>query len=288
MTTEEALAGSLGIQYTISRVAIGRHEINYLRAGQGAPLVLLHGANFGWGVWYPNIPVLAKHFTVYAVDLPGAGRSSRVDYRTLDPALDLYDVVVQWMNRLGITGADVIGCSIGGWIAMKLALEHAEMVKRLVILNSVGLANYMGRGERMIGLYSLANIIAKTVLRPTRNNKNIERFLRGIFYNKNIELRPEFIEYFYETMATSHNLLFISRLTALEDTFLLENELPRISQPTAIIWGKNDHIIPLEKNQASFSRIPRVEISLIENAGHIPSLEQPAAFNEQTLAFLGT
>jgi len=76
MTTEQTLANSLGIELAIKQIPIGAHKINYLVAGKGEPLLLIHGANFGWGVWYPNIPELAKHFTVYAIDLPGAGHSS--------------------------------------------------------------------------------------------------------------------------------------------------------------------------------------------------------------------
>ena len=77
MDTEKKLADSIDASIEIKQMDIGKHRINYAVAGQGPALLMIHGANFGWGMWYPNIPALAKHFTLYMIDLPGAGRSSR-------------------------------------------------------------------------------------------------------------------------------------------------------------------------------------------------------------------
>ncbi len=284
MTTEQKLAESMGIPYEIKQVSIGKHTINYLVAGSGPSLLLIHGANFGWGVWYPNIPVLAKYFTVYAIDLPGAGRSSRVDYRTLDPEKDVFNVVESFVRVVGLQKYSVCGCSIGGWAALRLAYKYPEDVEKAVVLNNVGFDEYMDLSDKVIGFYPLAWIISKTILKPSKT-KNIESFLRGIFYDRNINLKREFIDYFIKTTKTSHNLLFISRLTKVGKSFLLSDILPEIKQKVLVIWGKEDKIIPLEKNRKNFQLIPNIHVELIEKTGHIPSLEDAEKFNGVFLKF---
>ena len=288
MDTEKKLATIIDANITIKNCEISGHKINYMVAGDGPPLLLIHGANFGWGMWYPNISELAKHFTVYAIDLPGAGRSSRIDYSKLDLERDFVGVVEQFINKLQLKDFHIIGSSAGGWLALKMALANPNKVNKIIIQNTVGFADYMGLFDKVIGFYPLARLVAKTALKPTRENKNIEKFLRGIFYNSNLDLKPEFIEYFYETMATSHNLLFISRMTALTKQFLLEDKLKEVKNKTLIVWGENDKIMPLRKNSHNFSLIPDVKIEIFSNVGHIPSLENSTMFNETTLSFLGS
>lgn len=286
MNTEQALIEAIGLTINIDQLIINGYQINYATVGNGPPMLLIHGANFGWGVWYPNISAFAKKFTLYLIDLPGAGRSTRLDYKKLDPEKDLYAIVNQFIKILNLHDLVVLGCSIGGWLAFRIALENPDRVQKLIIENSVGFADYMNFNDKIIGFYPLAKLISMTILKPKRSNKNIEKFLRGIFYNKELELKPEFIDYFYETMSTSHNLLFISRLITLNSEFLLQEKLKNIFQPTLIIWGRQDRIIPLEKNYRNFQLLPHQTTQVINHAGHIPSLEEPSEFNKTVLAFL--
>ncbi len=286
MNTEAALVATLDLPLTLHQRKINGHTINYAVLGSGEPLLLIHGANFGWGVWYPNLPLLAKHYTVYALDLPGAGRSSVIDYATLDAKKDLFDVVEQFVTKLNLQNLRIIGCSVGGWLAMTLALAQPARVKKIVVENSVGFSDYFGFGDLVISQYPLAQLITRTLLKPHRQNKRIEQFLRSIFFHKSLPILPAFLEYFYETMSGSHNLLFISRLTALREHFVLGSRLSKIHQPTMIVWGKEDTIMPLLKNQPNFSLIPHAQTVLIDEAGHIPSFEQPDRFHEAVLPFL--
>jgi pimeloyl-ACP methyl ester carboxylesterase len=286
--TERALANTLGIPYEIKQETIMGHHINSIRCGGGRPLLLLHGANFGWGVWYPNIRYLAKRYTVYALDLPGSGRSSLVEYNSLDVERDVYHVVRAWVETQGLRDCTVIGCSVGGWIALKLALEvSADRIRSVIVENTVGFADYMGRGDKMIGWYPLARTVARTILRTTPDNRrNIEKFLRGIFFDHDLAIRSEFLDYFFETQARSHNLLFISRMTACAEQFFLMEKLPSLMRPVLIAWGKEDRIMPFEKNKNGFSLIKGAEVVTIDRAGHIPSFEQPEAFHTAVDTFL--
>lgn len=287
--TEERLAKTLKIPYKIGQVKIDKFFINYLKAGAGKPLLLIHGGNIGWGQWYPNISEFAKHFEVYAVDLLGGGRSSRIDLSTMDLEKDLVNAVYEFIKKIGTKELYVVGSSIGGWISLKLALKKDLKVNKIVLSDCIGFTDYMDFPQRILGINLFAQFLAKTALKPVKDNKNIEMFLRDVFYNKNLFIKQEFIDYFYETMATSHNLLFMSRLSSfrgMRKEFILKDVLPDIRSNTLIIWGEKDKLMPIDKNYNNFKLIPNVKINIIKDAGHIPSIEKSNQFNQLALNFL--
>src|SRR5258708_17175263 len=123
MDTEKKLIQTIPTKVDVHQLNIQKYLINYIQAGQGPSLLLVHGGNIGWGQWYPNIAELAKYFKVYAMDLPGAGRSSRVNFKNLDPEKDLVEVVEKFINNLELKKVNVVGSSVSGWIGLKLALK---------------------------------------------------------------------------------------------------------------------------------------------------------------------
>jgi 4,5:9,10-diseco-3-hydroxy-5,9,17-trioxoandrosta-1(10),2-diene-4-oate hydrolase len=285
MDTQLKLASIIPGGASVNAVEIGGRRINYAKAGSGSPLLLIHGGNIGWGQWYPNIGELARYFTVYAIDLPGAGRSCKTDYTAVDFEKDFVDTAAEFIRKLGLEGADVVGSSNGGWVALKLALRGVKL-NRLVLADSVGFSDYAGFGDRVLAFYPFARLLCRTVFKPDRSNKRIEDLLRSVFSNKLADIRGEFMEYFYETMSLSHNLLFISRLAYNRKKLFLGERLRGIKNKTLIVWGGKDAIMPLEKNRRNFGLIADSEARVIENAGHIPSLERSEEFNRLVINFL--
>lgn len=286
--TERRLLESLGVPARIEQIQIGQYLINYLTAGTGEPVVLVHGGNIGWGQWYPNIAALAKHYTVYALDLPGAGRSSRIDYDRLDLQRDFVEVVRSFIANLHLGSVSIIGSSVGGWIALQLVLSDLP-VKKLILVDSLGFGDSMSFSDRLIGIRPFAKLIARTILRPVRGNKNIEKFLRDVFYKKETVIAPQFIDYFYETMATSHNLLLISGLSSfwgVRPELVLRDALAGVKNRTLVVWGERDALMPLSINQPNFSRLPNAQVHIMKDAGHIPSMEKPEEFNRVVIEFL--
>jgi|SRR3989344_9373537 len=288
MDSESRLAQVTESNLKIDKIRVGDYLINYVTAGSGKPLLLIHGGNIGWGQWYPNIGPLSKHFKVYAIDLPGAGRSSRIDYDDLDLERDFLGVTREFINITGIGDAHIIGSSVGGWIALRLALRGVPFGK-IVLTDSLGFTDYMRFSDRILGIRVLPKALVKTILRPYRENRNIERFLRSVFYDKKTPLAPQFIDYFYETMRTSHNLLLISRLSSIwgvRREFVMNNELRDVKNQTLIIWGEHDALMPVERSQTAFSLMPNCRTKIIKAAGHIPSIEKSSEFNDAVINFL--
>ena len=119
-------------------VQLGPYRIHYLVAGEGRPLVLIHGLGARSEIWLPLIPQLtAKGFRVYAPDLLGYGRSDRPD---VDYASSLQaDIVRQFLDSQGLRQTDLAGWSMGGWISLKLAADSPQRVRQLILLDSAGM-----------------------------------------------------------------------------------------------------------------------------------------------------
>ena len=196
----------------------------------------------------------------------------------------------QVIDKLNLDNISLVGSSAGGWVALRLALTMPERIDKLVLANSLGFTDYLSVSDRIIGIYPFAKLLSKTVFRPTQKNKNIEKLLRSVFADPTTPLRKEFIDYFYETMETSHNLLFISKMSGflkVKKEFKIAKHLPKIRNQTLVIWGKRCKFMPLEKARRNIALLPNAKLKVFPNIGHIPSLEKSAKFNEEVIQFLG-
>src|SRR5687767_11503664 len=105
MKAEKSLLNKIGADAKLKDVKIGKFKLHYLEAGKGEPIVLIHGANIGWGQWHKNIDLLAKSFKVYALDLPGAGKSTRLVLKDQDIAKIYVESVHKFLKKKKIKGA---------------------------------------------------------------------------------------------------------------------------------------------------------------------------------------
>ncbi|MBD3310952.1 MAG: alpha/beta fold hydrolase [Candidatus Magasanikbacteria bacterium] len=287
-TAEQRLADSIGVDIEIKQMKVNGYDINYIEAGEGEPLLLIHGGNIGWGFWHENIEKLAKKFKIVALDMPGGGRSSKMNLYDLRLEEDLVLTVENFIMNKFNGPISIMGASIGGWVTLKLALRGEVLLNKIILVDALGFTDYMAFRDRIISLKPLAKIVSRTFLKPTRENKRVEKFLKDVFYNKNINIRKEFIDYFYETMITSHNLIFISRLSNLwgvRREFILKDHLGNIKNDTLIIWGQEDKLMPIEKNAQNFGLLQNSRVFYMRRTGHIPSIESPESFNNKVLEF---
>ncbi len=285
----DRLAATLKTPLESKKLQIGKYSINYVTAGRGFPILLIHGANIGWPQWYLNLDSLDQKHKIIAVDLPGAGGSSKVNFRKTDFEDDYVDIVDQLVKKLGLSKVDIIGSSFGGWIAMKLAIAGRPYMRKLILANPIGFTRHMPLQFRPVSVWPLAVIMSKTALKPVRSNKNLEKFMRDVFHNKELPLKTEFIDYFYELSKTSHNLLFISKLSAMtgmRKQLFLADQLGKISNQTLVIWGKQDPLMPYKTVRDNLELIPNVKVEVLDDIGHMPPVESPQRFNELVLEFL--
>jgi pimeloyl-ACP methyl ester carboxylesterase len=255
-------------------VEAGGYKMHYLEAlpakgTPGTPLLLVHGLGARSEDWGPMIPALAAQgFHVYAPDLPGYGRSDRPDV-SYSIAME-EAAVTEFMKAVGLTRADVGGWSMGGWIAMKLALDHPELVDRLVVYDSAGVYFPPTFGadifvptdaagvKRLVTILSphpqqMPDFVTKAVLRKFAEN--------GWVINRSM-----------------------AEMTNGRD--LLDFRLHGMQRPTLIVWGSKDDLIPLSVGKKIHELIPGSVLNVIEGCGHLAPLECSKPVVEGTADFL--
>ena len=287
--SEKKLSTLIKSDITISQTRVNGFDINYLTAGSGRPLLLLHGLNLGWGQWFLNIDSFAKHNTVIAIDLPGSGNSGKVNFRKLNLERDYLQTVHDFIKHLKLEDLCIVGHSLGGWIALKLALEKNSLIDKLIIEDSMGFTNFIPLQQRLLLSKIAIYILSHIDLKPTR--RELEKFLIKAFYEK-IHLPDELIDYYFNAVSrgkAAHPLLFMQSLAEElknNDYLNLEKQLKKIHQPTLIITGEKDQTLPLEHVLPNFKLIPNVSIKTLLNTGHVPSLEKSEEFNSIVNKFL--
>jgi pimeloyl-ACP methyl ester carboxylesterase len=286
---EKNLCQIIGAKINVHKITIDPYEINYATAGQGEPLLLIHGLNIGWGNWYANITELAKHFTVYALDLPGCGQSTKIDFYQSDLEKDFVDVVDKFIDRLQLKNIHIIGHSFGGWIALKLLLKNKATIQKIVLVDPVGFSPSISGKQKLIAIHSVANLLAKTAMKPTR--KNMKTFLKSAMVDQS-NLKEEFVDYFHQAVIKdkiTHPFQMMSHLLKpfrFREDLSLINDLPRMHRPILLVTGEKDPIIDFKKNHSHYKKIPQAEIAIFRNTGHVPPIEKSSKFNQIVLNFL--
>ena len=255
-------------------VEAGGYRLHYFEAlpgnGQaGTPLVLVHGLGARGEDWAAMIPALAAQgFHVYAPDLLGYGRSPKPD---VDYSISLEEqTVVQFMQAMHVPRADVGGWSMGGWIVMKLALDHPEIVDRLVIYDSAGVY-FPATWEPE--LFTPADVIGvkKLIAMLTPKPRPLPNFAAEAALRK-LERNAWVIRRSMKAMTNGRDLL--------------DFRLYQISQPMLIVWGAQDELIPLSAGEAIHKSVPQSVLDIVEGCGHLAPAECPRPVIEGTVEFL--
>jgi pimeloyl-ACP methyl ester carboxylesterase len=258
---------------------IDGHRIHYVQAGQGDPVVLIHGWNGStFDVRYV-IPELAQRYRVVAIDLLGYGYSAQPadgDYSVAG----LAEIVRRVMDRLGIKRAAVLGHSMGGAIAMWLALHDPELIERLILVDSATVKE-MSRGRNWgLVLRPLLPLLAPVLLRKG----TVRRSLRSAVHDP-ARVTPEALEGHLRPLRMKGHLR--AQAKQLSDRRRDEAfDASRIRQPTLILWGEHDRWVPLSTGEELARLIPSARLVAIRSAGHLPLEEQPDLCNRELLDFL--
>jgi pimeloyl-ACP methyl ester carboxylesterase len=252
-----------------------------LEAGQGPPVVLLHGQG-GWaGMWLPVIPELTKAHRVLAPDLPGLGASEVPDGPPdADRVLAWLGALVQ---RTCPAPPTLVGASLGASIAARFAIAHPDRLSRLVLVG----AGSLGRFRPTPGLvFAMVRFIA----RPTQRTQ--QRFLRQVAVDP-ARVRALMGERWETSQAYNLDRARTPSVRAANRRMLRElgtktippEDLARIAVPTSLIWGRHDRVMRLRIAEEASARYGW-PLHVIEDAGHF-TMEQPEAFRAALWAALG-
>lgn len=233
-------------------------KFSYVEMGEGTPLVALHGIMGGLSNFQDTLAYFSKH------------------YRVIIPELPLYDLpllstsvkgLCQWVNRfmehLNLEQCIVLGNSLGGHVALLLAKLHPEKVKALVLTGSSGLyENAMGSGYLKRGDYEF-----------------IKKKCEEVFYDPKTAT-PQVVD---EVFAIVNDRAKVIKSLAIAKSAIRHNmakDLPKMTMPTCIIWGKNDTVTPPRVAEEFHELLPNSDLIWIDKCGHAAMMELPHTFNE--------
>ena len=247
--------------------------VGYDRAGDGPPLVLVHGAASDARDWRPQLAALSDEFTVVAWDEPGAGRSDEVPAGF---ALgDWADCLAALIERLDLGPAHVGGLSWGGTVALELYRRRPELVATLILIDTyAGWKGSLPAEEVEARVAGLREMLAAP---PA----DFDPTLPGLFAG---EPPPEVVPLLEEVAADVRPETMRIQLMLMAETDL-RDVLPQIRVPTLLIWGDRDARSPLRVAYEFARVIPDAELVVIPDCGHVSNLERPAAVNQAIRAF---
>jgi pimeloyl-ACP methyl ester carboxylesterase len=263
-------------------------RVHYLRAGAGAPLVLLHGLVGSVATWRKNIAALAEDATVYAIDMVNMGKSQCV------PGLDASlvataDRVAACMDALGLARADIAAHSHGGAVALTLAARHPGRVSRLILFAPAN--PFCNAGRNLIRFYSsaLGRVLAKCVPYLPRP---VYWVAVGRMYGDFARVQKEAITAYQEEMrspgAVAHILEIVRRW--YPDMAGLRGELEGIAIPkipTLLLWGDRDRAVTVASGRKLRRVLPQAELVVLPGAGHLLFEEMPEECNRLVKNWLG-
>ena len=258
--------------------------MRYLRDGSGPPLVLLHGL-LGYSFsWRYAMPVLARQFTVYAVDMLGAGFSDRprdLDCRLRQNAARL----LRFIDAAGIAKCDLLGTSHGGAVAMMGAALVPETIGRLILVAPVN--PWSSHGKTLAGLLSKPPIASLFVW--AAHFEIAQSLVLRRMYADTTRIRPGTLEGYAAPLAVPGALDYgLSVLRSwTRDLQELKSILPRIAHiPTLLIWGGADTAVDPSSAVRLQENFKQCRLVIFEGVGHLPYEETPEQFNNIVIEFL--
>lgn len=256
-------------------------DVHYRDEGQGPPLVLIHGTSSSLHTWDGWVARMAAHHRIVRLDLPGfglTGPAADKDYS----AARYVRVVVALLDQLGVQRADVAGNSLGGRVAMMIALEHPSRVRRLVLVDAAGL-----RGQRLPAIFRLARTPVLNGLLRWVTPRAVVRANVDEVYGDKSRVTDAVVDRYYDLMRREGNRqATIDRFANLADPDL-DDRLREIHVPVLVEWGERDVWIPVDFAHRLEEGIAGSKLAIYPNAGHVPMEELPEATADDAERFLG-
>ena len=264
--------------------------LRYREAGDGPPLLLLHGSGpgvTGWRNFGGNFATFAEHYRTLVLELPGFGVSD--DFGAVHPMMSAQQAVTAFLDGLGLDRVRIIGNSMGGFVATDFALASPDRVERLVTIGGIGTPVLTPQpGEGIIRL-------SEFVDNPTR--EALVAWLRSMVFDQAL-VTDELIEQRWQqatdpaTLENSRRMYSSAALARMAaaarsvDTTPNWAKLGGLAVPTLVTWGRDDRVSPVDMALLPMRTLRNGEVHIFPNCGHWVMIEQKEAWEATVLAFL--
>jgi pimeloyl-ACP methyl ester carboxylesterase len=281
---------------------IGSLRVHHMHGGRGTPVVFIHGlGSSGYMEWRRNLESVASRHRVYAPDLPGYGRTDKPRVRYTIPYFARF--IRRYIKERGLRSVALVGASLGGRVALEVALEESRLVSKLVLVNTLGLGR--PRVRVVQAAYGLVTIprVGEAVMGFARDaltwapRTMVRRFAArysGASADLTQTLDDGYLSDLREMYAIDgYRSAYLSTIRSLVNPRALfgghhdvTRRLNELKIPVQLIWGADDPLFPLAHAERAQSLIGRATLAVIEGAGHTPQAERPEEFNRVLHRFL--
>jgi pimeloyl-ACP methyl ester carboxylesterase len=253
-------------------------QIYFEEHGQGEPLLLIQGLGYPSGLWFLQIPALSRHFRTIVFDNRGVGKTDKPDEPYSVPLMA--SDAAGLLGALGIQKTHVVGVSLGGYIVQELALGYPDLVDRLVLLStSCGGPKYAELTMAFWGeVATLAGLPPKEIIRQGMALASTEEFCRANpgLVDRSVAMRMEELQ----------PLFAFTRQSNAAMNFDSNQRAHLIRQPTLILGGARDRVMPPVLTEELAKKIPQAQFKVFPNAAHLLFLEEAESVNRILLDFL--
>jgi len=250
----------------VSSITTDQGILHYEVYGRGKPVILLHGWLGSWGLWQETMTYLGQYYRTYALDFWGFGESGK--------KLDTYEVsefvalVDQFMEKLGIISAPLVGHSMGGTVSLSVALRYPNRVEKVVIIGSPVVGSSLALPLKLAGW----RVVAFLLFRLFPVFRTAMRLA-----SPTICRDPRFPDMMDRDLSRTTLESFLTSIASLRRTDL-RNEIHRIQVPVMGMFGDRDNIVNPNQWKALQKGLPNARIERYPNAGHFIMLDEPRSF----------
>lgn len=252
------------------------------RAGKAEQVLLfVHGFLGSTFSWRYLLPMLSPHYTVYAVDLPGFGRSAKkkdYPYTLTAFAKSIHNFAVSQTVR----PLTIIAHSMGGQVAMRLAIIAPQLVERLILIAP---SSYLPAAKRwQKALFRLPHMhrIVPFLITPNR----AYRELTNVVYDKQAMDLQSMYDGYVTPLRDRNFSRSLFQFASNRESDLSREQLQEIEQPTLLLWGRHDRVVPLRVGQRLVRDLPNACLKIIERSGHVPMEEKPRVVCDHITSFI--
>ena len=265
----------------VQYLTIHGHKRAFVKAGNGPALLLLHGLGCDHTTWNPVIAALARRYTVIAPDLLGHGLSDkpRADYSVGGYANGMRDL----LTVLGIDRVTVVGHSLGGGVAMQFAYQFPERTERMILVAPGGMGPEVTRAIRSITLPGFSAAMGVVTLPGLRHLTTA--YLRllaatGINAARDLDEVAAIVDSFKDRKTRTAIRHVVSAVVDWRGQIvtMADRAYLTAAMPMCVIWGTEDHVIPVRHAGNAAEMAPGCTVEVIANAGHFPHKDHPQRF----------
>ncbi|MFN3916806.1 MAG: alpha/beta fold hydrolase [Flavobacteriales bacterium] len=258
-------------------IPINNFHLSYDDVGEGSiPVIFLHGYPFDKTMWHYQLDFLKSSHRLISCDIRGFGKSTD---ETSPLNIDLFvDDLIQFMDKLSVEKAIVCGLSMGGFIALNAVQKSPDRFDALILCDTQCIADTEEIKEERYK--TIANIEVDGV---TKFN---EEFIKSVFSKNSFSHKKELVKNLYRVVFSNSKHIITQGLLALAERSETCSILNEIAIPTLIICGREDEVTPLVQSEFMNAFIKESVLQVVNNAGHVPNIEQPDEFNKHLINFL--